>query len=119
MPLGPPARFKVSVSWKGRGGADERISMSSWPGRIIWNSTYGNSSASSPAVNVSLNRSLRFKLTFTAGEEAEEFPYVEFQMIRPGQEDIEIRSSAPPLPFQLTLTLNLAGGPSGMKVSYL
>lgn len=70
-----------------------------------------------PAVEM-LNRKFRFKLRFVLGEEAEEFPYVEFETVRPGQEEIEIRSSAPKLPFQLALTLNHAGGSSGMEVSY-
>jgi hypothetical protein len=65
-----------------------------------------------------MNRRRRFKLTFSLGGEEVEFPYVEFEMIRPGQQEIEIRSSAPTLPLELTLVLNHAGGPSGMEVSY-
>lgn len=65
-----------------------------------------------------MKRKFRFKLTFASGEESEEFQYVEFEMVRPGKEDVEIRSSSSALPFELTLIINLAGGPSGISVSY-
>lgn len=65
-----------------------------------------------------MQRRFRFKLTFALGPEREEFPYVEFEMVQPGQEEIVIRSTAPPMPLQLTLTLNLAGKPSGFHARY-
>ena len=37
-----------------------------------------------------MNRRRRFKLTFSLGGEEVEFPYVEFEMIRPGQQEIEL-----------------------------
>jgi hypothetical protein len=63
-------------------------------------------------------RRLRLKLMFASDAEREEFPYVEFEVIRPGRQELEIHSSSPTLPFELSLTLNLAGSPSGISVSY-
>lgn len=65
-----------------------------------------------------MQRKFRFKLTFALGEEREEFPYVEFEMVQPGREEIVIRSSAPPMPLQLTLAIALGGGPSNFSANY-
>jgi hypothetical protein len=65
-----------------------------------------------------MQRRFRFKLTFALGEEREEFPYVEFEMVQPGREEVVIRSSAPATPLQLTLTFNLAGGRSSFNAHY-
>jgi TIR domain len=65
-----------------------------------------------------MQRRFRFKVTFALGEEREEFPYVEFEMVQPGLEEVTVRSSAPPMPLQLTLTLNLVGGRSTFNANY-
>ncbi|HEY3298788.1 MAG TPA: toll/interleukin-1 receptor domain-containing protein [Armatimonadota bacterium] len=65
-----------------------------------------------------MQRKLRAKLTFAFGGESEEFPYVEFRVIRPGAQEFEIQSFSPGLPLQISITLNLAGGLSEVKVSY-
>src|ERR1700722_5804122 len=65
-----------------------------------------------------MQRRFRFKLTFALADEREEFPYIEFEMVQPGQEELVIRSSASPMPMKLTLSLNLAGEPSSFSASY-
>jgi hypothetical protein len=67
-----------------------------------------------------MRRKLHFRLTFAHGEEREEFPFIEFEIVRPGLEEIEIRSCAPALPFQLTLILNLVArdGAAAMHFSF-
>jgi len=65
-----------------------------------------------------MQRKFRFKLTFAFGEEREEFPYVEFEIVQPGQTEAVIRSSAPPMPLQLEMTFNLVGGPGTINASY-
>jgi hypothetical protein len=64
-----------------------------------------------------MQKKFRFKLTFALGDEREEFSYVEFEIVQPGQEEFVVRSSAPPMPLQLTLTLNLARGPNNFSAS--
>jgi hypothetical protein len=56
-----------------------------------------------------VQRRFQFKLTLALGEERVEFPYVEFEMVQPGREEVVIRSSAPAMPLQLTLTFDLVG----------
>jgi hypothetical protein len=70
-----------------------------------------------PSADV-MQRRLRIKLTFALGQEREEFSYIEFKVIRPGQEEFEIRSSSSTLPLQISLTLNLAGRPSDINITY-
>lgn len=70
-----------------------------------------------PAQDV-MHRRFRFRLTFALREEREELPYVEFEMVQPGQEELVIRSSAPPMPLKLTLSLSLVGGPSNFRAEY-
>ena len=65
-----------------------------------------------------LRRKFRFKLTFALEQGREEFPYVEFEMVQPGREEVVIRSSAPPMPLQLTLKLNLVSGLSDFTANY-
>lgn len=65
-----------------------------------------------------MQRRFRFKLTFAFGEEQEEFPYVEFEIVQPGQEELVLRSSAPSMPLQLTLTFNFVGAPSNFNAIY-
>jgi len=54
-----------------------------------------------------LERKFRFRVRFENGSESEEFPFIEFETVRAGTGQLEIRSVAPPLPFRLTLTLRL------------
>jgi hypothetical protein len=70
-----------------------------------------------PSADV-MQRRLRVKLTFALGQEREEFSYIEFKVIRPGQQEFEIRSSSSTLPLQISLTLNLAGRASGINITY-
>jgi hypothetical protein len=65
-----------------------------------------------------MSRRRRFKLTFSRGDDEVEFSYVEFEMIQPGQQEIEIRSTGPSLPLELTLVLNHHAGHSSMEVGY-
>lgn len=63
-------------------------------------------------------RKFRLKLTFALGQEREEFPYMEFEIVQSSRRNVVIRSSAPPMPLQLTLSFDLAGGSSSFSASY-
>jgi hypothetical protein len=70
-----------------------------------------------PSLDV-MQRKFHFKLTFALGEERVEFPYIEFEMVQPGLEVVVIRSSAPAMPLQLTLTFDLVGRRSSLNYDY-
>jgi TIR domain len=71
----------------------------------------------SPSQDV-MQKRFRFKLTFALAEAREEFPYVEFEIVQPGQEEIIIRSSAPPMPLQLTLTFDFGHATNKFSAKY-
>ena len=67
-----------------------------------------------------LNRKFRFRVRFANGAQIEEFPYVEFAIVRAGSAELEFASNASQLPFKLTLTVHVGPMPPefGWLLSY-
>jgi hypothetical protein len=64
-----------------------------------------------------IKRKLHLKLTFALDAEREEYPFVEFEVIRSGQDELEIQSCSKHLPLVLAITFNIKRNEGGFRAS--
>jgi hypothetical protein len=80
-------------------------------------STSGGTLTVAPAQNGKSR--FRWRIVFVGGDDREEFSFVEFEKVRAGTHEVELRSCAPPLPLAMTFTLRRDGpGSCNLKYSY-
>jgi|ERR1039458_310067 hypothetical protein len=69
--------------------------------------------------NNAIPKKFRLRLNFEHGSEHEQFPFVEFDTVRVGTQEVEIRSSTASIVMSLTITMHFDGTPNNLQVRLL